>query len=108
MADYPAYLQLVDSQMNYADGITTERSTDGTLRVQSFFTEGKREFELVHELDSTDFASLLSFYETNKLADISLTWGFDGQVYTCKFMAPPKLTPLGGLHAKVSVKLGEV
>lgn len=91
MASYPSYGQMVGSSMTYMDDIRVDRAVGGNARVRSLFPATKSQFALVHRLTEAEVSSLMSFYTTNRLLPVDLTWDGDGQSYTCLFAGPPQV-----------------
>ena len=107
MAAYPSFAQLVGSVMEVLDDRAVDRAVGGDARARAFYDAIKRRFTLVHRLKIADVATLLSFYQSNRLVSVTLTWSFDGATYTVLFEGPPRITPASGGDADVLVVLGE-
>lgn len=104
MADYPAFPQLVGTEQTFADDIAADQSVSGTTKVRGFFTAKKSRFTVRHVLNADDLATLLQFYDDNRLATVTFT--YKGTDYTC-FLAVPKVTPSAGQWSEVVVSLAE-
>lgn len=107
MANYPDFGQLVGSEATPQSGIRVDRASNGDVRSQILYTADRKIFKVVHRLDSTDKATLDSFYSTNKALEITFTWKADGLNYNCIFMDAPKYTPISGGYFDVTVMLAE-
>lgn len=109
MAAYPSFTQLLGSTEEGVDDVTLDRAVDGSVKARGFYTARKRRFKLRHFLTSSERATLQTFYDTNRLLTVTLTWVPDGQTYTCLFQGPPSwdFSPGGG-NATVDVTLVQV
>jgi hypothetical protein len=108
VAAYPSLTQLLNSTEEWVDDIVLDRAVNGTVKARAFFAAKKRRFVLQHDLSSTDRATLQTFYNTNRLLAVTLTWAADAQSYTCLFEGPPKINGyLGAGYASVTVVLAE-
>lgn len=106
MANYPSFPFLLDgSGEEWIDDINADRSVSGGVKVRSFFTAKKRRFTLSHLLNASDRSTLQSFYDTNRILLVTLTWTPDGQTYDVLFDGPPKFDYLTPTLARVTVKL---
>ena len=92
MATLVAYSQLVGSTEEGVDGIQMDRAVNGTVKVRSFFSGRKRKWKLKHLLTGTELNALLSFYDTNRVAENTFTWTRDATAYTVFFDGPPQYT----------------
>lgn len=103
MATYPfaASAQLLTSAEQWVDDIKADRAVDGTGYVRVFYPAKKHQFALRHTLNATDLATFRSFYDTNRGLTWTLTWGGDGNTYTCVFSSGVKVTYLGNGLANV-------
>lgn len=109
MAAYPSFGQLLASTEEGVDDVTLDRAVDGSVKARGFYTARKRRFRLRHFVTSSERATLQTFYDTNRLLTVTLTWVPDGQAYTCLFQGPPSwdFSPGGG-NAVVDVILVQV
>lgn len=98
MAAYPSFSQLLASNEEGVDDLTLDRAVNGSVKARAFYTSRKRRFNLRHYLSSSERATLQTFYDTNRLLTVTLTWVADGQAYTCLFAGPPRwdFSPGGG------------
>jgi hypothetical protein len=101
MASYPAYKQLLGSTEEWVDDLVADRAVAGNVKVRAMFTSKKKRFLLRHKLTTvevfTSFAgssanALTTFYDTNRLLTVTLTWAGDGASYTCLFGRSPRVT----------------
>jgi hypothetical protein len=83
MATYPSLAMHPSSRRILRDGRDEEIATSGKLYLRNLYTSDRYDFEIVHEaLNSTDVATLVSFYGTNKNLAVDLVWPEDGATYT--------------------------
>ena len=104
---YPSLAQLVGSEATPQSGIRIDRASNGDVRSQILYSADRKDFRLLHRLDSTDKATLDTFYTTNKALEITLLWSADSQSYNCIFIDAPKYTPLGYSEFNVAVNLAQ-
>jgi hypothetical protein len=107
MAAYPSFGQLIESAEEWIDDIVLDRAVGGSVKSRAFFAAKKRRFVVRHTLNATDYGTLQTFYNTNRALAVTLTWGGDGQAYTCLFEGAPKINYLSGALRHVEVRLVE-
>ncbi len=90
MAAYPTLSQLASSSEEFVDDLVLDRATNGTVKARSFYSARKRRWKLKHVLSATDLATLLTFYDTNRLTANTFTWERDATSYTFLFDGPPQ------------------
>jgi hypothetical protein len=114
MASYPTYPQLVGSTEEWVDDLVADRAVNGAVKVRAMYSDKKRRFILRHRLTKaqiyTDYLgtaanALQTFYTTNRLLTVTMTWQPDGQTYTCLFARAPRVTFDSPLTANVEVEL---
>lgn len=88
MAAYPSFPQLLASVREPVDDLDIDYSIAGNAKVRSYFTAVKNRFKVVHMLNATDLATLVTFYTTNRLLTFTFTWTKTSTVYTCLFAGP--------------------
>ena len=109
MANYPSLAQSVGSRCVIKDDLQIDRSSSGKAQARAFWTGKKRTFQVQHQLlTSTDLATLLSFYDSNRTTSFNFTWSGDGATYVCIFAGAPAVDPLAANFSKVAVNLEEV
>jgi hypothetical protein len=96
MALYPSFIALVGSRQIDDDGLRVDRAESGKPRFQSFYSQTWRAFDVQHELDNTEKATLEAFYNANKYVTFTFRWDGDGVVYTCRFAGHPEFNPSQG------------
>lgn len=107
MAAYPTLPTLMDSVPERDSGIVARRATNGALKMRADWPSDKTTFRLVYRLKPGDWATLLAFYQANKLSDVTYTWPGDGRSYTVRFANRPQERRGDGFF-EVSVTLMEV
>ncbi len=108
MPAYPSYPQLVASRGNRRDEVIAERASNGALRARALWSGAKAEFEIEHILTLAEQATLDAFYDSNRTADLTLTWSADGLDYTVIFAGPPEHSHLGAGYVRTRVRLAQV
>lgn len=110
MADYPRYWILDTSPApTLADGYEPRRASNGTLKVRKLSAGEKREFTIDHFLTAAEKSALWSFFQTNKLLDVTLYWPGEASPYTVRFVAAPQFNGPTGTHTYMArVRLAEV
>lgn len=106
MPSYPAYEQDSDSRVTWVESITTERSSNGTLRGRVMAPE-KAEFEVVHCLDLAQSDALIAWFEAYRGQDVDFVWSEDGQTYTVVCLQRPAVDRAGPTLRVVTVQLKE-
>lgn len=107
MADYPATLPTLNGAIEeWTDGLQTDRSVSGGVRVRVMFTAKKRTFKIKHVVTAALKTTLQSFYDTNRALSFNYTWG--GVTYVCVFGSAPTFTQLTGSLAESQLTLLEV
>lgn len=105
---YPSFAQLEGTAHRFADDRSVVRDTGGAARVAAFYDSPRKTFSVQHRLSSADFATLESFYESNRLTSFSFVYSLDGVTYTCVFgQNAIRATPRAVYH-DVTVELEEV
>lgn len=107
MANYPSLSQLVGSEATPQSGIRIDRASNGDVRSQILYSADRKDFRVRHRLNSTDKATLDTFYAANKALEITFTWSADSQNYNCIFTDAPKYTPRGAGWFDVEVFLAQ-
>ena len=95
MANYPSIEQRVGSKATPQSGIRLDRASNGDVRTQILYSADRKDFKIVHLVDSTEKSTLDTFYTTNKALAVTLAWTADGQSYNCVFVEAPDYTPRG-------------
>lgn len=108
MATYPSFGQLATTTDPYDDDIRVDRAVDGTAKARAFYSGRKHHFVVKHLLTSTDFATLLAFYDANRTIEVDFVWAQDGATYQCLFAGAPKTSFASGVYVDVEVTLVEI
>lgn len=90
MATYPTFDQLATSTEEFVDDLVLDRATNGSVKARAFYSARKRSWKVRHLLNATDLGTLLTFYDTYRLAANSFTWHRDDTAYTFLFDGPPQ------------------
>jgi len=108
MADldaYPSFDQMLKSTEQWIDDVAIDRSISLAARGRSFATAKKKGFTLIHQLTATQWATLETLYDANRILRVTLTWNRDGNSYVCFFNGPPKYVFLSPTVLDVTVML---
>jgi hypothetical protein len=111
MAAYPstATLPILDSSTTTVDdGLTPDRATGGGLKMRSMYASDKRNFQIKHELTTSQRDTLSTFYNTNKLLNVDFTWPGNSVTYVVRFAKAPTIVERAGNRVMVDVVLMEV
>lgn len=96
MATYPSITIAQRSTVIPRRRIAINEAVDGSVRGASLHTKESYDLTIVHEfITSTDVGTLDSFYATNKLNQVDITW--NGVTYNCRFLCKPESQPAGGV-----------
>lgn len=72
------------------DGTLADTSEDGVTRVRIMYSTTQYNFKCkTVELTSSQVTDLISYYNTNKTTNVTLTWPSDSETYTVKFLGRP-------------------
>lgn len=107
MAAYPSIGQTTQSRESWADDVQIERASNGAARGRALFAGRKLELQIAHVVERSDVATLLSFYDTNRLLPVDVTWAGDGVTRAMLFAGVPDVQPEGGVLWRVTSRLVE-
>lgn len=96
MANYPDFDQTTESRETWIDDIQVGRASNGAARGRALFTGRKLKLELSHVVLREDADALLTFYDTNRLQSVDVTWSGDGITRTMLFASAPSIEPIEG------------
>lgn len=96
MADYPSLPQVIGSVRTSDDGTIVDYAESGKPRLRQYYTQVRRQFTVMHNVDGTDKDTILSHYDGDKLNVFNFTFKGDGVVYTCRYMGVPQEVPAAG------------
>jgi hypothetical protein len=94
VAAYPQTIaQLIkEGSEEYVKVTDVTESDDGTPKIRVRSNTSKKIFEVAHHVNDTDKATLIAFYEANKLVTFDFTYQMDGVSYSpCIFYGEPKI-----------------
>lgn len=107
MAAYPSLGQTSQSRESWADDVQIERASNGAARGRALFAGRRLELQIAHVVERADVATLLAFYDTNRLLPVDVTWAGDGVTRQMLFAGPPDVRPEGGRLWRVTSRLAE-
>ena len=107
MAAYPSLGQTSQSRESWADDVQIERASNGTARGRALFAGRKLELQIAHVVERSDVATLLSFYDTNRLLPVDVTWAGDGVTRAMLFAGAPGVQTEGGTLWRVTCRMVE-
>lgn len=107
MAAYLNLGQTSQSRESWIDDVQIERASNGSARGRALFAGRKLELQISHVVERSDVATLLAFYDTNRLLPVDVTWVGDGVTRAMLFGSPPDVQPEGGAVWRVTSKLVE-
>lgn len=106
MADYPTLPQIIGSKRISNDGTVMDRAESGKPRLRQYFTQVRREFMVLHDLDGVDKNTILAHYDGDKANVFNFTFKGDNVVYTVRYLGVPNETPVAGTDRwRVQTKL---
>ena len=105
MAAYPSLGQTTQSREAWIDDVQIERASNGAARGRALFAGRKLALQVSHVVERSDVATLLAFYDTNRLLPVDVTWAGDGVTRSMLFDGPPDVQPEGGMLWRVTSKL---
>ena len=108
MADYPKFPILDTSTIEEEDGYEEKRASNGALKVRKTMSTEKRNFNIDHVLNKTDYEALETFFQSNKEANVTLYWPGDAGTYTVRFVARPLRQQQAGYFYRVRVRVKQV
>jgi len=97
MADYPNLPQIIGTRPITDDGTILDRAESGKPRLRQYYTEPRRIFTVLHDIDGPDKDAILSHYDGDKANVFDFTFSGDGVVYNCRYMGVPNETPVAGV-----------
>ena len=107
MAAYPNLGQTNQSRESWADNMQIERASNGAARGRTLFAGRKLELQVSHVCARSNVATLLSFYDTNRLLPVDVTWAGDGVTRQMLFAAAPDVQTEGGTLWRVTCRMVE-
>lgn len=107
MAAYPTLGQTSQSRESWEDDVQIERASNGSARGRALYTGRKLELQIDHVVERSEVATLLSFYDANRLLPVDVTWIGDGVTRSMLFSGPPDVQPKGGALWRVTSRMVE-
>lgn len=107
MAAYPSLGQTSQSRESWADDVQIERASNGSARGRALYAGRKLELQVSHVVERGDVATLLAFYDSNRLLPVDVTWAGDGITRAMLFDGAPDVQPEGGTLWRVTSRLAE-
>jgi hypothetical protein len=107
MAAYPNLGQTTQSSESWEDDVQIERASNGAARGRALFAGRKLTLQIAHICERSDVATLLSFYDSNRLLPVDVTWAGDGVTRAMLFAGPPDVQTEGGTLWRVSCRMVE-
>ena len=107
MAAYPSLGQTTQSRESWIDDVQIERASNGAARGRALFAGRKLELQIAHVCERDDVATLLAFYDANRLLPVDVTWAGDGVTRAMLFSATPEVQPEGGTLWRVTSRMVE-
>lgn len=106
MADYPDIPQIIGSTRTSDDGTVVDYAESGKPRLRQYYTQVRRQFIVMHDIDGPDKDTILAHYDGDKENVFNFTFKGDNVVYTCRYMGVPNETPVPGVDRwKVTTNL---
>ena len=106
MANYPDLPQVIGTKRVSNDGTVLDMAESGKPRLRQYFTQVRRQFNVLHDLDGPDKDTILSHYDGDKANVFNFTFKGDDVVYTVRYMGVPNETPVAGTDRwRVNTKL---
>ncbi len=106
MADYPTIPQVIGSTRNSEDGTIVDFAESGKPRLRQYYTQVRRDFIVMHDVDGTDKDLVLAHYDGDKENVFNFTFKGDNVVYNVRYMGVPNEVPVAGVDRwRVTSKL---
>ena len=96
MADYPTLPQVMGSKRFSDDGTVMDQAESGKPRLRQYFTQVRRTFDILHDVDGTDKDTILAHYDGDKANVFNFTFKGDNVTYTVRYTGVPNETPVAG------------
>src|SRR5512146_181652 len=104
---YPTFTQLLGSRPVYVDDRAIDTDVYGGLHIRSFYQRRKSRFDIKHAITPADYATLLAFYDANRLNSFDFVWDMDQATYTVIFLGAPVCDTSDPTLYEVGVSLQE-
>jgi hypothetical protein len=96
LADYPTLPQVLGTTRISDDGTQLDFAESGKPRLRQYFTQVRRQFTVLHDVDGTDKDTILAHYDGDKENVFNFTFKGDGVTYSCRYAGVPNETPVAG------------
>jgi hypothetical protein len=96
VADYPTFPQVIGSVRTSDDGTVVDFAESGKPRLRQYFTQVRRRFTVLHDIDGPDKDAILAHYDGDKENVFNFTFKGDDVVYTCRYISVPADVPVAG------------
>ncbi len=97
MADYPTIPQVIGTKRLSDDGTILDIAESGKPRLRQYYTEVRRTFTVLHDVDGPDKDTVLSHYDGDKANVFNFTFKGDSVVYPVRYAGVPNETPVAGV-----------
>lgn len=97
MANYPTLPQIIGSTRESDDGTVFDQAESGKPRLRQYYTQVRRQFVVLHDLDGPDKDTILSHYDGDKANVFNFTFKGDDVTYSVRYLGIPNETPLAGV-----------
>ena len=81
-----------NTKISREGGFQPVRATNGALKVRKLYSTEKKQWDIEHWLTDAQKATLETFYQANKVLNITVTTPDDGATYTARFATAPTYT----------------
>lgn len=81
-----------------SDGTIVDLAESGKPRFRSYYTQIRRRFVVVHDVETADKDTIMSFHSSNQTNSFTFDWEGDNPAteYTVRFAGPPQPKPIQG------------
>jgi hypothetical protein len=93
---FPDFPQVRDkSSITLADGIESERMSNGTLRTRRMWSSVEADITVCHVLTTAQWDTLWAHYLANRDGQDTLRWRETNITYTVRYAGPPQRRAVG-------------
>ncbi len=108
MAAFPSLYYTPNSRIDYRDGKTPVRATNGALKMRQLYPSDKIDFDLEFECSASQKSSIDSHYSGDRDNEFSYTDPVTTVAHTVRYLGPPQPAPQPGGWWVVRVTLAKV
>jgi len=106
VANYPTLPQIIGTKRVSDDGTILDLAESGKPRLRQYYTQVRRTFDVLHDVDGPDKDTILSHYDGDKANVFNFTFKGDAVTYTVRYTGVPVETPVAGADRwRVATKL---